>query len=212
VAAFGGRPLDARRYWTLKRRGARWAELLARSAVAAGREDAFLERFVARIEAPEQLRLDRLFPGVPAMLEALRLRGDRLLLLSLRRSPAALLRQVHDLGVAGAFERVCSGQAHAEGPRSKVHLIRQAGITRPAAVVGDTEADVVAARRLGLTAVGVCGGLRTGGYLRRAGADVVLDGVGQLPAILAELAGSPSPAATQAACSASPSSSGTSGR
>ena len=27
----GGRPLDARRYWTLKRRGARWAELLARS-------------------------------------------------------------------------------------------------------------------------------------------------------------------------------------
>jgi hypothetical protein len=57
---------------------------------------------------------------VPATLEALRLRGDRLLLLSLRRSPTGLLRQVHDLGIAGAFERVCSGQAHAEGhaPRS----------------------------------------------------------------------------------------------
>jgi len=71
---------------------------------------------------------------------------------------------------------------------------------------------VVAARRLGLTAIRVSGGLRTGGYLLRAGADVVLDGVAQLPATLAELAGSPSPAATQAACSASPSSSATSGR
>ena len=48
MAAFGGRPLDARRYWTLKRRGARWAELLARSEVAAAREGAFLERFAGR--------------------------------------------------------------------------------------------------------------------------------------------------------------------
>ena len=212
MEAFGGRPLDPRRYWTLKRRGARWAEVLTRSGVAAGREGAFLERFVARIEAPEHLRLDRLFPAVPAMLAALRLRGDRLLLLSLRRSPAGLLRQVHDLGIAGAFEGVCSGQAHAEGHRSKVHLIRRAGFDPPAVVVGDTEADVLAARQLGLAAVGVSSGLRTGGYLRRVGADVVLDRVGQLPAILAELVPCASPAATQAACSASPSSSATSGR
>lgn len=212
MEAFGGRPLDARRYWTLKRRGARWAELLARSEVAAAGEGAFLERFVARIEAPEQLRLDRLFPAVPAVLAALRRRGDRLVLLSLRRSPAGLRRQVDDLGVAGAFARVCSGQAHAEGHRSKAHLIRRAGFDPPAVVVGDTEADLLAARRLGLAAVGVASGLRNGGYLRRVGADVVLDGVGQLPAILAELVPSPSAAATQAACSASPSSSGTSGR
>ena len=48
----------------------------------AAREGAFLERFVAWIEAPEQLRLDRLFPAVPAVLAALRRRGDRLVLLN----------------------------------------------------------------------------------------------------------------------------------
>lgn len=212
MAALGGRPLDPGRYWALKRRGVPSAELLARSGIPADRQAGFLERFVAGIEAPERLALDRLLPGVPAALAAMARRGDRLVLLSLRRAPEAFLRQVHDLGIAERFERVCSGQAHAEGHRSKVHLIRRAGFDPPAVVVGDTEADVLAARRLGLLAVGVSGGLRTRGYLLRAGADVVLDGVGQLPAILAELDGSPRPAATQAASSASPSSSGTSGR
>jgi phosphoglycolate phosphatase-like HAD superfamily hydrolase len=212
VEAFGGRPLDAGRYWARKRRGVRWAELLVQSEVAAGREAAFLERFVARIEAPPSLRLDRLFPGVPETLDALRLRGDRLVLLSLRRSPEALLRQVHDLGIAGAFERICSGQEHAEGHRSKVHLIRQVQPGPWAVLVGDTEADVLAAKQLGLPSVGVSSGLRTRGYLRRVGADVVVDGVRQLPAVLAWLVPSPSPAATQAAWSASPSSSDTSGR
>jgi phosphoglycolate phosphatase len=212
VAALGGRPLDVGRYWALKRRGTGWAELLARSGLPADRQAAFLERFVAGIEAPERLALDRLFPGVPWVLDALARRGDRLVLLSLRRAPEAFQRQVDDLGVADAFERVCSGQAHAEGHRSKVHLIRQAGFDPGAVVVGDTEADVLAARRLGLLAVGVAGGLRTRSYLLRAGADVVLDGVGQLPAILAELDGSPRPAANQAASSARPSSSDTSGR
>jgi phosphoglycolate phosphatase len=212
VEAFGGRPLDAGRYWARKRRGIRWAELLVQSEVAAGREAAFLERFVARIEAPPSLRMDRLFPGVPETLDALRLRGDRLVLLSLRRSPEALLRQVHDLGIAGAFERICSGQEHAEGHRSKVHLIRQVQPGPWAVLVGDTEADVLAAKQLGLPSVGVSSGLRTRGYLRRVGADVVMDGVHQLPAVLAWLVPSPSPAATQAAWSASPSSSDTSGR
>jgi phosphoglycolate phosphatase len=212
VQAFGGRPLDAGRYWARKRQGVGWAELLAGSEVAADREDAFLERFVARIEAPPSLRLDRLFPGVRETLDALRRRGDRLVLVSLRRSPEALLGQVHDLGIAGAFERICSGHEHAEGHRSKVHLIRQVRPGPSAVLVGDTEADVLAARHLGLPSVGVAGGLRTRGYLRRAGADVVVDGVRQLPAVLAWLVPSPSPAATQAAWSASPSSSDTSGR
>jgi phosphoglycolate phosphatase len=212
VAAFGGRPLEVGTYWARKRRGVGWAALLAASGVAADRQGAFLERFVAEIEDPRRLRLDRLFPGAAETLQALRDRGDRLVLLSLRRSPAALLRQVDDLGIAAAFERVCSGQRHPEGHRAKVHLVRRVDPGPAAVLVGDTEADVLAARQLGLASVGVAGGLRTRGYLRRAGADVVVDGVRQLPAVLARLAPSPSAAATQAASSASPSSSDTSGR
>jgi phosphoglycolate phosphatase-like HAD superfamily hydrolase len=139
---------------------------------------------VAGVEAPASLALDRLLPGAGRTLTGLARRGVRLVLLSLRRSPEAFRRQVDGLGIAGAFERVCSGNAYEDGARSKRHLIEQVGLGHPAAVVGDTEADVLAARALGLASVAVTTGLRNRGYLLRAGADVVIDRIGQVPAAL----------------------------
>jgi phosphoglycolate phosphatase len=210
VEAFGGRPLGGTSYWTLKRRGARWAEVLARSEIDTRREGAFLERFVARIEAPGNLRLDRLFPSVPEMLEALGRGGGRLFLVSLRRSSSGLRRQLHDLGIATAFERVCSGHAEARSHLQKANLIRQLGVVPPAVLVGDTEADVLAAELLGLGAIGVSSGMRNRRYLTDIGADVVVEQVAQVPTVLDSV--SPSSAATQAAWSAMPSASDTAGR
>jgi phosphoglycolate phosphatase len=184
VEAFGGRPLDMARYWRLKRRGAPWPEILGSSQLATRCQEAFLERFVARIEAPSELGLDRLFPGVKDVLEGLRRHGDRLVLLSLRRSCSGFLQQVRDLGVASVFERTCAGHAQPLGHLDKIELIRQVGFSLPAAMVGDTEADVLAARALGLKAIGVCSGLRNRAYLARAGADVVVDGIRQVPEAL----------------------------
>lgn len=182
--AFGGRPLDSGRYWTLKRRGIGWAEILRKSEVAARWEGAFLERFVAAIEAPSNLALDRLFPGVKGVLETLRLQGDRLFLLSLRRSSSGFLQQVHDLGISSEFERTRAGHAQPLGHLDKIQLIRQAGFSPPAAVVGDTEADVLAARELGLAAIGVASGLRNRAYLKQVGTHVVVDGIRQVPEAL----------------------------
>ena len=184
VAPLGGRPLGATTYWRLKRRGARPAEVLSRSEVAPRRQEEFLERFLERIEAPASLALDRLFPGVERTLAALRRRGDHLVLLSLRRSARAFLDQVEALGIAGAFERVDSGQVSADGRLAKIHLVERAGFgpAAAAAVVGDTEADVLAARALGLASVGVTTGLRNRSYLVGAGAGAVVDRIGQVPA------------------------------
>jgi phosphoglycolate phosphatase len=181
AAALGGRPLDPERYWALKRRGQGWAEILAGSRIAAGAERRFVARFVARIEAPEQLRLDHLFPGVREALAALRRRGDRLVLLSLRRSASGFTEQVQRLGLAGEFERVRAGHSQPAGHHDKLQLIHELGIRPPAVVVGDTEADVLAARELGVPAIGVASGLRTRAYLERLGAAPVLDTVAQLP-------------------------------
>jgi phosphoglycolate phosphatase len=177
--------------------------VLARSGLPAARREAFHRTFVDRIEAPDRLALDRLLPGVEATLAALRDRGDRLVLLSLRRSAAAFQRQVAGLGLAGAFERVCSGRAAADPGQAKVELVELAGFAAAAVVVGDTEADVLAARTLGLASVGVTTGLRNAGYLRRIGAGTVVDRIARVPAVTS---------ATQAASSAMPSSSPTSGR
>jgi phosphoglycolate phosphatase-like HAD superfamily hydrolase len=67
---------------------------------------------------------------------------------------------------------------------AKRRLIEAAGVGGPAAVVGDTEADMGAARALGLAAVGVTTGLRNRGFLVAAGAEVVVDRIGRVPAVL----------------------------
>jgi phosphoglycolate phosphatase len=180
----GGRPLDAAAYWRLKRRGAPLGEVLARSGVSPERHDQFLARFLAEIEAPARLALDRLLPGVESTLATLAGRGDRLVLLSLRRSPAAFADQVARLGIAGAFQRVDAGRTAVDGRMAKRDLVERAGFGAGDAVVGDTEADMGAAQALGLTPVGVATGLRNRRYLLAAGAATVVDRIGQLPAAL----------------------------
>lgn len=171
-------------YWRLKRRGAPLARVLAASGVDPGRREAFLDRFLAGIEAPDRLALDRLLPGAEAALAALAARGDRLVLLSLRRDPAAFAGQVARLGIGGLFDRVDAGRTAEDGRVAKRRLIEAAGFAGPAAVVGDTEADVGAARALGLAAVGVTTGLRTRRFLLAAGAATVVDRLGEVPAAL----------------------------
>jgi phosphoglycolate phosphatase len=199
----GGRPLEDARYWRLKRRGAALAEVLERSGLPAGRREEFLARFVAEVEAPAALALDRLLPGVPETLAGLAGRGDRLVLLSLRHAAAPFLAQVDALGLAGMFAQVQAGRGPADPGLAKARLIERVGFAGAAVVVGDTEADVGAGLALGLPAVAVSTGLRTAGYLRRAGAAAVADRIALVPALID---------ATQAASSAMPSSSPTSGR
>jgi phosphoglycolate phosphatase-like HAD superfamily hydrolase len=147
--------------------------------------EAFLQRFLAEIEAPDRLALDRLFPGAAATLAALAGRGHRLVLLSLRRDPAAFADQVARLGIAEAFARVDAGRASEDGRVAKRRLIEAAGLAGPAAVVGDTEADMGAARSLELAAVGVSTGLRNRRVLLATGAGVVVDRIGRVPEALA---------------------------
>jgi phosphoglycolate phosphatase len=184
LAPLGGRPLDAAAYWRLKRRGAGQAEVLTASRVAPDRREAFLHRFLAEIEAPERLALDRLVPGAKATLGALRAGGHRLVLVSLRRSPAAFAEQVARLGIADLFDRVDADRPAEDGRRAKRVLVQRAGLPGPAAVVGDTEADVGAALDLGLVPVAVTTGLRNRGFLVAAGAAAVVDRIGEVPAAL----------------------------
>jgi phosphoglycolate phosphatase len=158
--------------------------VLAASGAGPGRREAFLARFLAEIESPDRLALDRLLPGAVAALAALAARGDRLVLLSLRRDPAAFAGQVARLRIAERFARVDAGRTSADDRVAKRRLIEAAGVDGPAAVVGDTEADMGAARALGLAAVGVTTGLRNRRVLLAAGADAVVDRTARVPAAL----------------------------
>lgn len=183
----GCEPLPEGTYWARRRRGAASADLI-------GSEDEslrqrFLEGWLARVETPAYLRMDRRVPGAIEALDALR-DSYHLVLVTLRRERTALQEQLEALRLHDPFVAVIS-RSDAAGTDSKVELIRShAGrLEAGSIVVGDAEADVEAARALKLACVCVTTGVRDESYLRRLHPDILIESVAHLPDALAQTAG-----------------------
>ena len=176
----GGRPLDRAVYWRQKRAKVSWSDLLVESDVGANLLPQFMDKFIAKIEAPAYLTLDTVVPGA---LEALHTLPHKKYLVSLRRSEAALTKELKNLGLITEFEQVLSGHTEQEGADLKVALIKPLGITE-AVLIGDTEADILAAQRLGFRSVAVLSGIRNRQILADLKPDHIIQGISGLPALL----------------------------
>jgi phosphoglycolate phosphatase-like HAD superfamily hydrolase len=165
-------PLDA--YWEMKRRRVdRKAQLSASGADAI--YHTFLRCWLEVIETPPLLALDRLHEGVLDKLGEWKRQGVRLLMATQRHNPETLFRQLENLDLLPFFEHivVCD---HAEGGAGKAQRVREVlggGPNDRRLWVGDTEADVDAARALPCPVWAVGCGLRTEAYLRSLAPDFV---------------------------------------
>lgn len=133
-------------------------------------------------------------PGVEQALAALRADGVKVgLTTGFSRDIADLLLERMGWGVGSepsstTVDAVVCGDEVAEGrpaPLMIQRVMEQTGVTDPALVVsaGDTAVDVESARRAGVLAVGVLTGKLARADHEAAGADVVLDGVRDLPSL-----------------------------
>ena len=179
LRALGREPAAEEQYWARRRRGASSTDLLdgADEALRAR----FLDGWIAHVESPSYLRLDEPVAGAIDTLDALAA-SYALVLVTLRRERAALHGQLERLGLGKRFDAVLSPNAVGE---SKVELVRGAGTPIAGSiVVGDSEADVQAARTLSLTSVCVTAGVRDAAFLRALAPDVLIASVAELPAAL----------------------------
>ena len=182
VDYFGGKPLPIADYWSLKRRDARWSEVLALSGLDAAIEPEFLRLFIGRIESAEELLKDKLFPESLAALEELS-RDNTLYLLSLRRNKEALNQEVNNLGIRRYFKEILSGHSDTKAGtlNKKAEVIRSTGVdTDSVIIIGDTEADVAAAQQLGVVSVALGSGVRNRKFLEAMHPTYLLPGIGQV--------------------------------
>lgn len=179
----GLRALPSQRYWALRRKGASSASLVRDASDDGGSR--FTEMWMRDIESPEYVSMDRPFPAVIQTLK--RLKGKhRLVLVTLRHREGVLLRQLDDLGLRRLFDAVrCPNGRPVE---SKADLVRGESNNGRAVFVGDSDADVAAARELGSVAICVSSGVRGPGYLEEIGADYLIRGIGALPRLLDDIA------------------------
>jgi phosphoglycolate phosphatase len=130
------------------------------------------------------------FPGVRALLVALRGRGLRIGIVT-RNCEAAVRRMLPDVdALTDAFlprEHACHLKPD---PRHLRQCLDALDCAPPhAAMVGDAAIDMQVGRALDLYCVGVTSGGADAATLAAAGADIVLPGVGELAALLAREAG-----------------------
>jgi phosphoglycolate phosphatase len=178
----GAPPLPLDRYWALKRERVDRRRLLAESG-ATDFYDRFLEGWLARIESPEMLALDRLQPGALEALRAWKGAGLSLALVTARRDEAALLAQLETLALRSLFSEIVPTPFAETGEAKALALTARVGQARCDGWIGDTEVDVDAARRLGAPSVAVTCGLRTREYLQSLRPTFVCD---DLRAVLAD--------------------------
>lgn len=148
--------------WPLEHVFPRWAPQVPVEQLKA----AYRERYLTHV-----VPFTKVFPGAHEALEAVRVRGGRVLVVSAKRGDH--VQAVLDAG--GLSADLVVGSRFAEG---KGETLAAEGAW---AYVGDHAGDMLAARSAAAVAVGVPTGPTSAAELAEAGADVVLTSIGDFP-------------------------------
>jgi phosphoglycolate phosphatase len=175
---FGGTPLEKNTYWDMKRKKTKWPQLLPASGLSPRIEREFLEAFIPRIEDPEYLKIDQLYPDALSTVKTLTERFE-CYLVSLRRNQTNLLAELGWLGLQPHFVRILSGHSESDGYDKKIELISAELGDAGGVIIGDTEADIITGKELGLTTIAVTSGIRDEQFLQALEPDYVIEHIGQ---------------------------------
>jgi phosphoglycolate phosphatase-like HAD superfamily hydrolase len=177
--SFGANALDRATYWRLKRVRAGWPQILAASGLEPERFEAFEAEFDAQVELPANLGFDTLFPATLPLLTKVAVHHV-CVLVAMRASAPALRAELGVLSLRPFFEATETAAGKGE-PAFKVRagLIRKmVAEDTPAIVIGDTEADVMAASSLGYRSIAVCSGFRERDILEQQEPTYLVDDLG----------------------------------
>lgn len=166
-------PMPMDQYWEMKRDHCDLYEQLKVSN-ADGLQDQFMKLWLERIESRKYLRMDRLQPGATEKLRRWRGQGIRLVLATMRNNSKNLRWQLRSFRISDLFDQVVvvgghDGSKKAEAVRQQVEPSSSNTIW-----IGDTEADIDAARQIGVRVIAVASGLRSEEYLRSLKPDHVV--------------------------------------
>jgi phosphoglycolate phosphatase len=163
--------LTKQQFWQMKQNRTPDREIAQRSGLSGEQIDFFLARVIKIVNRPDLLQQDKLQPGVSRALNLLRAEGFKLILVTLRdRHEATDILEQHQLrslftGIYGTDDSTAAYQNYAE---LKTQLLDRAirdhstSASKHAAwMIGDTEADILAGKAMGIPTIGLTCGIRS---------------------------------------------------
>jgi len=182
MRALGHEPLRKDVYWNLKRRKADLQEILSCSA---DEIQTYETRRLQMIELVEYLRYDFVISGVFDVLLDLK-EKHRLVLVTLRHDFVSLKAELSWLKLDILFDKILAQDNNEGNWKAKFELIRcdERFCQANSIIIGDTEADILAGKKLGIPTFAVLSGIRTRELLKNLGPDYILNDITELPAYL----------------------------
>ncbi|MGK7918097.1 MAG: HAD family hydrolase [Prochloraceae cyanobacterium] len=163
--------LSKQEFWKLKQDRIGDFEIARRSGLHGEQIKFFLKQIHQTVNHPIFLQKDRIQPGVNWALEMLHLEGVKLVLVTLR-SQSQVEHIVEKYALKDLFSGIYglenSQIACSKNTELKTKLLRKAIDDNPytsAYMIGDTEADILAAKALGIPAIALTCGIRSYWYL-----------------------------------------------
>lgn len=180
VLTLGGRPLGKNRYWHLKRNKFSLPKLLEMSAIYGDKNTLlFKSHWLSLIERKAFLAYDKPWPHIKGLLRCLKNRY-RLVLATLRRRKPNLDWQLERFELGSYFNLVLCQNGNQGGWMDKYKLIKESGVLEASSVlVGDTEIDILAGRRLGIKTIALLCGLRCRDVLALYKPDYILSSLNE---------------------------------
>lgn len=175
------KPISSNAYWTLKRDNVPEAAILAEHYPA---EDftAYEAKRMSLIEDPRFLEHDKLIPGARETLAQLS-EAMTLILVTLRKRPDELRQQFDALDLRQYFKDVLVAAPNIGPWQTKVQMIKPY-IQTGDWIIGDTDADVLAARHLGMTSCATLTGIRSEAKLSAMHPTHIISDITKLPNLL----------------------------
>jgi phosphoglycolate phosphatase-like HAD superfamily hydrolase len=177
------RPMTKAQFWCMKQERVPDEEIAFRSGLQEDQVTHFLQEVRQQVNHPSLLLQDQLQPGVPWALSLLQQEGFRLILVTLRcQHQVVEILERYQLshyfeGIYGVND---AGIAYDNQVNLKTRLLRQAlahhcstKTNMAGWMIGDTEADVLAAQTLGIPSVALTCGIRSLAYLNKLEPDCI---------------------------------------
>ena len=172
--------LSKSKYWRQKRAKAPLYSIL-KLRKSDPRIHNFKTKWLQEIEQESVLSLDKVFPFAKEILRQLA-RKYCLILVTLRRNASTAQREIRHLHLERYFQKtVIVAQEGTQSHNGKYRAIRSLrGFNANALFVGDTEVDILAARKLKIKSVGVLSGIRNKQSLSLGNPDYIVRDVREL--------------------------------
>ena len=176
----GEKPLDRALYWQKKRQKVTLTQIYHLSG---GTEylDTFTKRYLRNIENKRYLLYNRLQRGARRFLRN-NAKAHRLVLVTLRKNKISLRKELRRFKIERFFDKILSAPSGNFPYKIKVQLIKKdKSFNKELSwLIGDTEADILAAHLLGINSMAVLSGIRSHAFLRALNPTRIVDDISKI--------------------------------